>query len=757
MKILFACLVAAASLSAQFVEGRYIVELNGGSGVVAGQRQLRAHLAARGVRVRGAVDRVANALIVEGTSEAQVASLPGVRKVHRVKVYSKALDHALALMKIPDAWQSLGGVANAGAGMKIGIVDTGIDPYHKGFQDASLTVPDGFPRYSSDANRLLTNNKIIVARSYEVASALDKEGHGTAVAMIAAGVRHNATASVVLSGVAPKAYLGVYRANDADTGYFTSDTLLRAIDDAVKDGMDVINMSLGAPGLTHSEDEILTVAINRAVESGIIVVTAAGNAGPDPVTVGDTGAALNAISVGSSQNDRGMGSPQVVVPAFSLAVVALPASNSAQAGALRGVLADVAAFDGSGLGCTGLAPGTLSGKVVLVQRGDCSFEEKFNNADGAGAAAVIVYNNVDDPVRITMDVNKARLPGLCVSRSDGAALKQRLAANPEPEAQLSFSNFTTDNPDRLSTFSSRGPTLDLAIKPDLVAVGGNIITAGNGTQAGRPETSQYIMGSGTSFSAPMVAGAAALLKAARPGLSGEQYRSLLVNSSTRFPAGGDSIQVQQTGAGMLNVSGALSSTLAVSPVSLTFGEIKGQTASRQFTLSTLGRSPEPVTLTLVTKDALKPALPATSLTVTPGQPAEVRLNWNQAGAAAGEYQGYVEITGNSGVVARVPYWAGVRAKDYSRISLTLAPGAAEPRATVQILFRVLDGAGFAFEPKVDMTVVSGGGEVQGVAKLGADYPGLYVAQMQLGAQPGKNVFRLSAGEVTRDVEILGQR
>lgn len=765
MKSTLICLLSWHSLAAQSVPGRYILELTEAPSNAARrpamlrqQRSVQSALAARGIRVRATVDAVANAIIVEGTDSQALAGLAGVRKAHAVKILEKSLDHALGLMKIPEAWQQVGGSSNAGAGTKIGIIDTGIDPYHAGFQDRSLTVPDGFPKFSSDANRVLTNNKIIVARSYDLASALDREGHGTAVAMIAAGVSHSG-GGVVLSGAAPKAFLGAYRANEGISGQFTSDTILRAIDDAVKDGMDVINMSLGAPGLAISENEILTAAISQAVARGTVVITAAGNSGPDQLTVSDTGAAPDAISVGSTPNDRAPAAPGLTAPEFSLNYAGLAASNSSGSEPLRGKMMDLMTVDATGLGCLKPAAGAYAGKIVLMQRGTCAFEEKFNNADAGDAAAVVVFNNQDDPARISMEVGKARLKGLFLSRADGLALRQKLAAaaNRETEAVLSFRSFEWSDPDRISGYSSRGPSLDLAIKPDMVAIGGYVITAASGTEANRPETSGYLIGSGTSLAAPMVAGAAAVLKAARPGLSVAQYKSLLVNSSTRFPSAGQAVAVQQSGAGMLNLQGALTSTIAASPVSLGFGEYKSAAIDRELTISNLGTATESYTLGLRTTDSLKPQLQTSSVTLEPGKSAKIAVQLNTPGAAAGEYQGLLEITSNSGSVARVPYWAGVRAKEPARISLTIAPSRGAAGTLVQVAFRVIDTAGFYFDPAVEMTAVSGGGEVTNLLRLGGEYPGLYLATLRLGPAPGLNVFKITGSGIEREVRISGER
>ena len=196
------------------------------------QQALRAVLAARRVAVTGAADTLLNAVFVTATPEraAELQGLPGVAGIVELRHARRYTNKATTLVNAPAAWTANGGVSNAGAGIKIGILDTGIDQNHPAFQDTSLTVPKGFPICSGfdGACSGFTNNKVIVARSYVKQLAAgsdpanpaadsrpddytprDRDGHGTAVASIAAAVS-NGTA-VTFNGVAPKAFLGNYK------------------------------------------------------------------------------------------------------------------------------------------------------------------------------------------------------------------------------------------------------------------------------------------------------------------------------------------------------------------------------------------------------------------------------------------------------------------------------------------------------------------------------------------------------------------
>src|SRR5438876_2166842 len=174
LHLIFLCPVLAAAA----VPGHYIVEMEGdpaAAGIRAlsmqqrrtqvrsGQRIMRTRIEAAEAEILDSVDTVANAFIVRIPDEkaAQLASIPGVLHVHPVRRFKLNLDHALPLHRVPEAWQQAG-IASAGKGIKIGIIDTGIDLQHPGFQDPSLPVPTGFPRANNTLDLAFTNNKVIV-------------------------------------------------------------------------------------------------------------------------------------------------------------------------------------------------------------------------------------------------------------------------------------------------------------------------------------------------------------------------------------------------------------------------------------------------------------------------------------------------------------------------------------------------------------------------------------------------------------------
>jgi minor extracellular serine protease Vpr len=269
------------TLCAQVAPHRYIVELEGRPAAIsavsrqalesprravrAEQARLRPQLEWTGARVIAGVETVANALIVEMSPDqaARVSSLAGVARLHLVRLARPYLDHALALHKLPEAWAALGGPVNAGAGIKIAIIDSGIAQDHPAFQGTSLPLPPGFPLANQTRDLAYTNNKVIVARNYvTLGTPQDSFGHGTAVAMEAAGAAAAGPLGTI-TGVAPRAWLGNYKVYQNEDP-FGEDTVLRAIDDAVNDGMDVINLSLGVALAQRLSEDILVAAVERA-------------------------------------------------------------------------------------------------------------------------------------------------------------------------------------------------------------------------------------------------------------------------------------------------------------------------------------------------------------------------------------------------------------------------------------------------------------------------------------------------------------
>lgn len=792
------------------VPGRFIVELAGPPAArhaqperrraeiraeqAAAERQLRA----RRALVRARVDTVLNALVVEAPDAALLRGIPGVRRVTPVRAYELFLNRSLSNHKAAEAWDLAGGMENAGRGVKIAILDTGIDPRHPGFQPPEdWTMPEGYPRVSEplEENLALTSAKIIVARSFDGQSARDRNGHGTAVAMVAAGVRHESPRGPI-SGMAPAAWIGVYRVSSPDDGLIYSDVVLQALEAAVKDGMDVVNMSFGSVGVWSSDDDPLADAIRNVVEAGLVVVNAAGNTA-GPMTVDDTAANERVLGVGS--NNAAPADLTQVIPSRGLPMPAAASSNVVSLDPIMGPLVDAARF-GDGLGCREYPENALQGVIPLIERGGCLFSVKLANAARAGAPAAIVFNSASPPsgdpeslVVMNVDDNPT-IPGLFIRRSDGLTLKEWLPFFEDLQVTLRFPR-PDAVPNVLSGFSSRGPSVDLRIKPDLVATGSPVYTAARIDDRGACDIcdpSGYASVIGTSFAAPLVAGAAAVLKAARPFLSADEYRSLLVNAAQPFTLStGSTAPVQSAGAGMLNLSNSMRSVLTAAPVSVSFGAGGGAVdLSHEVTVRNLSAKRLAVAVEVESTDAVKPWVEPSELEIGAGESAVVRVQFAAGGLQPGAYQGFVrlqpveapaggeteegslasarpaasggsegegETIGDGGDAEpspesearplpeiRIPYWYAVEGSGPDALVVVRqTPRSPRPSSRVTVYFRIHDRAGLALtniSPR--LVPVSGGGRVGKVELAGELYPGVWAAELFTGAVAGPNVFQV---------------
>jgi minor extracellular serine protease Vpr len=304
--------------------------------LLSAQWSLQFTLAMRHIAVTGSVHTLLNAVFVMASPDqaATLRALPGVAAVWSMPSLHRKLNKALNLVNASQAWSGLGGPSNAGAGVKIAILDTGIDQTHPGFQDASLAMPVGYPKTDNAQDAAYATNKIIAVRSFVASlaagdgtpetsrpddlSARDRVGHGTAVAMIAAGISHLSPLGTI-SGIAPQAWLGNYKifgspgVNDATT----ADVVLQALDAAFNDGMDIALLSAGdLPVLWSPADQgsacgvasgaacdPWAAAVSAAALGGMTIVTPAGNDGAlGAGTINTPGDAAGVISVGASTN-----------------------------------------------------------------------------------------------------------------------------------------------------------------------------------------------------------------------------------------------------------------------------------------------------------------------------------------------------------------------------------------------------------------------------------------------------------------------
>ena len=427
------------------------------------------------------------AVKLNGAAIGKLAKNADVLSVEYNALYRPDMSESHKLINAAGAWAAAGGRADAGRGVKVGIIDSGVDYRHPFFDPAGFAYPAGFPKCdaANTAGGACKNvsAKVIVAKvfynknnqtDYDALPVADVGSHGTHVAGTVAGVvGKTATVEGVaiddMSGVAPGAWLGNYNVFPGEVSSARSEDILNAVEAAVLDGMDVLNLSLG--GGYRGNNDLLAKGLDTAVAAGVVVVTSAGNNGPGGFTIGSPGRARDIITVGASSNNHFVGQP-------------LSYSGPDGSGTARGAVGDFDPMpagtfdivDTAGNGCTAASiPATVSGKVALINRGTCVFSQKVANAKAKGATGVVVINNVaGDPTAMGGSEGfDDGIPAVMISKNDGAALRASHATAVTVAA--TFSEFITDNGDILAGFSSQGPTfVDYAIKPDLTSVGVNV-------------------------------------------------------------------------------------------------------------------------------------------------------------------------------------------------------------------------------------------------------------------------------------------
>jgi uncharacterized protein (TIGR03437 family) len=689
------------------------------------QRSVQQHLEARGIRVLGAVDTLLNAVFVSAPASrlAELEATPGVRGVIPSRMVRPAMNRADTLVNAPAAWAALGGAPDAGKGIKIGIVDSGIDQNHPSFRDSTLPMPAGFPKCDIPSECVgFTNHKVIVARSFvemeasgsdphnpaadsrpDDFSPRDRLGHGTAVASAAAG--ESVTGLVTFNGVAPGAWLGNYKVFGSSglNDYASDQEIIAAVDQAVQDGMDILNLSLGDFALTGPLDsgadcglaagvpcDPQAAALEAAAHQGVVIVVSAGNDGnaglsyPAFGTIGSPGTTPSVITVGASSNSHLIEAQIAFAGQTALQpMVGVPAPGGVPLQALTAPLVDVASLDGDGTACAALPGGSLSGAIAVVAEGGCSFSIKTGNARVAGGVGMVMHKVDTSPLSMG---SVSPIPLVRISQSDGQALQTWLAGNPGATATISGIEQDTA-PDLLLHFSSTGPANGgAAIKPDLVAPGGG--TRGYAYISGMYMATQsydalgemfnadgFIASQGTSFSAPMVAGAAALVKQAHPGFSPAQVKSALVNNAAQTVLTDDTpnaplpTDVEWVGAGRLDAGAAVADTVTVAVKdntldnrylsSLSFGVVDATSLplTKLLTITNHGAGSVFLTLAAVANGSLGGLIPTVSQNmpaIAAGQSATINVTLSGALPAAGEYSGAITIKA-PGVSLRVPW------------------------------------------------------------------------------------------------------
>jgi minor extracellular serine protease Vpr len=632
-------------------------------------------------RVRGQWDISLNAVSVKlnGTSLATLRTSPLVKRAEYEGLYypTDANDPDLGIIDAMAAWSQGGGAANAGKGVRVAIVDTGIDQDHPCFDDTGYTAPAGFPRGQIQ----YTNNKVIVAKVFNMKlnqSGFDAkavESHGTHVAgTVACNLDTPAVVDGVdipydVSGVAPAAFLGNYNVFPGDVLNAHSEDILNALDAAYADGFDVANMSLG--GGAHGIRDLLTVAVNNLDAANMVVAVAAGNSGPGHFTVESPGSAARALTAGASTVPHFVGAPLTVGGStYGIAAGDFATVTADLTAPLGVVLAGTALSNACTTGVPGAngAPtaGSLTGKIALISRGVCTFSEKIRNSQDAGAIAAVVVNNVaGDPTAMALGgiANEPTIPAYMAALQNKAAL---MAANGQSATiDSTKSYFATTNVDIMAGFSSQGPTdVDFRVKPDVVAPGVNVLSSIPGNE--------WAFFQGTSMATPHLAGSAAVVKSQHPDWPAWAIRSAIVNTAEtgvlKAYTDGTTIvtDVNIEGAGRENLLNAVNAKVGLSPVSVSFGAIPsgaGQIKSVAISLTNLTGAPATWSLGIAetTGSGVSYSLSASSVTLAAGASASVNVKLTATkGASGGDHQAWLTVSSGATLVAHAAVYTIVK-------------------------------------------------------------------------------------------------
>jgi len=498
------------------------------------------------------------------------------------------------LIGAPEAWN----LGYTGSGTYVAVIDTGIDYTHENFGGynsfPNAKIPYGYDFADGDNDPM------------------DHNGHGTHVAGTVAGVG-NATFQdkdgnvVPLKGVAPDAKIIVCKVFSDYGPYAYSADIVAAIEYLIQlkqNGVNVVaaNMSLGSDKGFDDPTDPEQKAIKNAYEAGITFAISAGNnaffeyaLGPnfigtntdgkytsyikDPARVGAPGASRYAITVAAVNNQGTVLEGQKLK--FDSDYVMYLTSPESPNPVSEFNQQPVTIVDTNGQFCSVPEGNEMdySGKVLLIDRGTCTFGEKVNNARNAGAIGVVVGNNDADASLVSMALGAAAntIPAVFIGGPDKLKLRSAIQAA-EGSLQVVFSDeiarsYAATNPNAMASFTSWGPAPNMAFKPTVAAPGVAIFSSVPGNQ--------YATYQGTSMAAPHVAGAVAVIKQAHPDWTPEQIKQALVN--TAEPISKYSPRVQ--GAGRINVAKAVKNNVFITYNNQPYAELGAFTGNKTITLT----------------------------------------------------------------------------------------------------------------------------------------------------------------------------
>jgi uncharacterized repeat protein (TIGR01451 family) len=495
----------------------------------------------------------------------RVARIDGVKAVQVDFTRQLTTDRGPRWIGADTIWEGTSvpsGVGSKGEGVVVGILDTGLNPGNPSFADVGAdgydhTNPNGPGVYKGVCATDPTwgcNDKVIGYYDFDLPGATDgrydDDGHGSHTASTTAGNQvqasvyaakgtvHEFSVTRTISGVAPHANIIGY--DVCDGAGCQGSSIVAAIDQAIVDGVDAINYSIGAADASNPWSDADAVGFLNARAAGIFVATSAGNDGPGEATVGSPADVPWVTSVGATTHDRKYVSNVTDITATDAST--LPDIEGAgfsgptdQAYPL--VYAGNAPYNNPKCGQPNdsepagtFPPGTnLDGLIVVCDRGGNGRVEKGENLAELGAEGMILANDQASGSSLNGDAHA--LPTSHITYTDGVALKAYMAAHAGAKARLSgaLEDIANENGDIMAAFSSRGPNRAVSmISPSVSAPGVDIMAA-----AGTNNATEWEFISGTSMASPHTAGAGALLKAVKPAWTPAEAQSALMTTAER--------------------------------------------------------------------------------------------------------------------------------------------------------------------------------------------------------------------------------
>lgn len=484
------------------------------------------------IKVVAVYEKLFNGLALQAAPEKfeKISDLDFIKAMHTVQTYEAVSGLSSNATKktsntvIPS---DLNTTKYTGKGVKVGVIDTGIDYEHPDLTESYIA---GYDLIDLDDDPMETQPEQGIPTL-----------HGTHVAGIIA-------ANGDLQGVAPDAEIYSYRALGPG-GMGTSIQVIAAMERALEDGVDVMNLSLG--NAINGPDYPTSMAVNRAIDLGVSVVIANGNNGPDDWTVGAPATASKALAVGATASPQQI--PFLYEPKADKTLALYPMQGSVPWDLDK----SYAVMNGKEAG------ESVRGKIALIQRGKIPFSEKAKRAEEAGAVAVVIHNNEDGMFQgmIENEEDPINIPVAAMTKQEGEWLIKEMEDNPL-HVETTYKETKLD----IADFSSRGPvTINWHIKPDILAPGTNI----RSTVPGGYQELQ-----GTSMAAPHVTGVIALIKEAHPNWTNEQIFGAIKTTGMQMQDK-EHIPVEPTiqGMGLIQPNKAIETNTIIENPQLIFGKM----------------------------------------------------------------------------------------------------------------------------------------------------------------------------------------